>query len=104
MTPGSNGPAPDGIWNLGPMESVPTDKKGAASYGDVGFIPFTDPPLAQTLSQRQLGVHSGRGDNVKYLTYGCIRTTNAAMKFMQAHPPNQIEINPVYSHSGHPIR
>jgi hypothetical protein len=98
MKVGSNGPMPSGEWQLGPMEGVSRSEQ--TSYGNVGFIPLTDDIVGQ--NGRGLGIHSGRGDNTQHVTNGCIRTTDAAMKFLKEHIPVLLEVNPVKSGNGHP--
>lgn len=98
MKVNSNGHMPDGTWNLGPMQGNSPSEK--TSYGGVGFIPLTDQTVGP--DGRGLGIHSGRDDDYEHDTYGCVRTTDAAMQFLNDHPPVMLEVNPPASGGGHP--
>ncbi len=84
---GSHGPAPDGKFPLGTIDRGMANGE-FGSYGPVGAIPIG----GATGSNRGLYIHSGRGDNPTHPTYGCIRTTDEAMRFMRDNQPNQITI------------
>jgi hypothetical protein len=88
MTVGGFGHMPDGVWNLGSMQG--NSESETPAYGNVGFIPLTDAVVGQ--SGRGLGIHSGR-NGPKDATDGCIRTSDAAMKFLKEHPAVLLEVN-----------
>jgi hypothetical protein len=94
---GSHGPAPDGTYTLGKVDaSYANGERG--SYGPVGAAPIGgDVPR-----QRGLLVHSGRGDDPSHPTYGCIRTTDEAMRFLRDHPVSRITIEEGRSHERTP--
>lgn len=100
MKPGSNGPMPDGFWNLGTMSGNSSSEK--AAFGNVGFIPLTDSIVGNKPGSRGLGIHSGR-KGPESLTQGCIRTCDAAMQFLKEHPPVLLEVNPYSGRGGHPV-
>jgi RHS repeat-associated protein len=78
----TNGPVVDGTYDV-----RASDAKGSAwghagetSYGAEGIAHFEGMVGATGKVMSGAGVHSGRNDNAKFVTFGCIRTTDAAMK------------------------
>ncbi|MBD5654164.1 MAG: hypothetical protein IAI50_03160 [Candidatus Eremiobacteraeota bacterium] len=86
-TVGSHGPAPDGTYPLRPVESSYADGE-RGKFGPVGaaHIGGNVPEL------RGLLIHSGRGNDPSHVTWGCIRTTDEAMRYLRDHSVSRLTI------------
>jgi RHS repeat-associated protein len=76
----TNGPAQDGTYNVRSADASGKGwgHAGEESYGTNGIAHFDGMVGATGNTMDGAGVHSGRKDDTAHVTFGCVRTTDAA--------------------------
>ena len=86
VTSSSEGPWPNGTYGMMDQNYPHCHNTGDtydSSYGTYGIYRAQDFEDIDGDCREGMGLHSGRNDNYDYPTYGCIRTTDAAMSDIQ---------------------
>ena len=89
---GSNGPAPNGVYHVGPVLHWDETAKDKQSYGTEGVIALSGPGNSNLAQERLIRIHAGedayfaRGASDNYdhaWTEGCIRVSEQTMVLLE---------------------